>query len=170
MDPPLPPPIQHPDPCQLDRKLFLRLRLRIDGRLQTLLTPPKQLFLPVISRFKVMSDLDITMKRVPQDGRISIRYQGGLVDFRVSTLPTIFGEKCVAGLEATGRGPELLQSGLMLATALAPVVGYEQAAKIAKAAHASGRTVLEEALELTDLPEQELRKLLDPAGMVAPVG
>ena len=72
-----------------------RLRLRIDGRLQTLLTPPKQLFLPVISRFKVMSDLDITMKRVPQDGRISIRYQGGLVDFRVSTLPTIFGEKCV---------------------------------------------------------------------------
>ncbi|MDP7136443.1 MAG: class II fumarate hydratase [Candidatus Poseidoniia archaeon] len=83
---------------------------------------------------------------------------------------TIFGEKCVAGLEATGRGPELLQSGLMLATALAPVVGYEQAAKIAKAAHASGRTVLEEALELTDLPEQELRKLLDPAGMVAPVG
>jgi fumarate hydratase class II len=83
---------------------------------------------------------------------------------------TIFGEKCIAGLEATGRGPELLQSGLMLATALAPVVGYEQAAKIAKAAHASGRTVLEEALELTDLPEQELRELLDPAGMVAPAG
>ncbi|PXF19203.1 MAG: aspartate ammonia-lyase, partial [Methanobacteriota archaeon] len=50
------------------------------------------------------------------------------------------------------------------------VVGYEQAAKIAKAAHASGRTVLEEALELTDLPEQELRELLDPAGMVAPAG
>ena len=81
---------------------------------------------------------------------------------------TIFSEKCIAGLEATGRGPELLQSGLMLATALAPVVGYEQAAKIAKAAHASGRTVLEEALEITDLPEQELRELLDPAGMVAP--
>ena len=81
---------------------------------------------------------------------------------------TIFGEKCIAGLEATGRGPELLQSGLMLATALAPVGGYEQAAKIAKAAHASGRTVLEEALEITDLPEQELRELLDPAGMVAP--
>jgi|TARA_Y100000310_G_scaffold63420_2_gene58821 fumarate hydratase class II len=83
---------------------------------------------------------------------------------------TIFGEKCIAGLEATGRGPELLQSGLMLATALAPAVGYEQAAKIAKAAHASGRTVLEEALELTDLSEQELRELLDPAGMVAPAG
>ena len=81
---------------------------------------------------------------------------------------TIFGEKCIAGLEATGRGPELLQSGLMLATALAPAVGYEQAAKIAKAAHASGRTVLEEALELTDLPEEELRELLDPEQMVAP--
>ena len=83
---------------------------------------------------------------------------------------TIFGEKCIAGLEATGRGPELLQSGLMLATALAPAVGYEQAAKIAKAAHTSGRTVLEEALELTDLPEEELRELLDPAQMVAPAG
>ncbi len=58
----------------------------------------------------------------------------------------------------------------MLATALTPAVGYEQAAKIAKAAHASGRTVLEEALELTDLPEQELRELLDPVGMVAPAG
>ena len=81
---------------------------------------------------------------------------------------TIFREKCIAGLEATDRGPELLQSGLMLATALAPAVGYEQAAKIAKAAHASGRTVLEEALELTDLPEQELRELLDPERMVAP--
>jgi fumarate hydratase class II len=83
---------------------------------------------------------------------------------------TIFREKCIAGLEATDRGPELLQSGLMLATALAPAVGYEQAAKIAKAAHASGRTVLEEALELTDLPEQELYELLNPERMVAPTG
>ena len=58
----------------------------------------------------------------------------------------------------------------MLATALAPAIGYEQAAKIAKAAHTSGRTVLEEALELTDLPEEELRELLDPAQMVAPAG
>jgi len=74
---------------------FFRLRLRIDGRLQTLLTPPKQLYLPIISRIKVMCDMDITKTRVPQDGHISIRYQGDHIDYRVSTLPTIFGEKCV---------------------------------------------------------------------------
>ncbi len=76
----------------------LRLRLRIDGRLQTLLSPPKELYLPIISRFKVMADLDITKTRLPQDGRISIRHQGSLLDYRVSTLPTVFGEKCVIRL------------------------------------------------------------------------
>ena len=59
-------------------------------------------------------------------------------------------------------------SGLMLATTLAPVIGYEKAAKIAKEAHATGQTVLETALDLTDFSEDELVKILNPEKMVQP--
>ena len=80
----------------------------------------------------------------------------------------IFAEKCISGIESTERGPEILMSGLMLATTLAPVIGYEKAAKIAKEAHATGQTVLETALDLTDLSEDELVKILNPEKMVQP--
>ena len=80
----------------------------------------------------------------------------------------IFVEKCILGIEATEKGPELLMTGLMLATTLAPVIGYEKATKIAKEAHASGQTVLETALDLTDLSETELLEILNPEKMVQP--
>jgi len=59
-------------------------------------------------------------------------------------------------------------SGLMLATTLAPVIGYEKAAKIAKEAHKSGQTVLETSLDLTDLSEEELIEILNPEKMLEP--
>ena len=80
----------------------------------------------------------------------------------------IFVTKCIEGIEATDKGPELLMSGLMLATTLAPVIGYEKATKIAKEAHASGQTVLETALDLTDISETELLEILNPEKMVQP--
>ena len=80
----------------------------------------------------------------------------------------VLTSKCIKGLKATGKGPELLGSGLMLATTLAPVVGYEQAAQVAKEAHRSGRTIIEVAQELTDLSNEELAVLLDPELMVEP--
>ena len=80
----------------------------------------------------------------------------------------IFVDKCILGIEATEKGPELLMTGLMLATTLAPVIGYEKATKIAKEAHASGQTVLETALDLTDLSETELLEILNPEKMVQP--
>ena len=86
----------------------------------------------------------------------------------LSNSSQIFAEKCIEGIEATDKGPALLMSGLMLATTLAPVIGYEKAAKIAKEAHATGQTVLETALDLTDLSEEELVKILDPEKMVQP--
>ena len=86
----------------------------------------------------------------------------------LSNSSEIFVEKCIEGLEATDNGPKLLMSGLMLATTLAPVIGYEKAAKIAKEAHATGKTVLETALDLTDLSEDELVKILNPEKMVQP--
>src|SRR5262245_7288511 len=75
-------------------KVF-RVRFRIDGVLHEIFSPPKRLEPGVISRIKIMSNLDISERRLPQDGRIKLRYQGREIDFRVSILPTIFGEKAV---------------------------------------------------------------------------
>jgi type IV pilus assembly protein PilB len=72
-----------------------RIRFRIDGVLHEMLSPPKRLEPAIISRLKIMSNLDISERRLPQDGRIKLRYGEREIDFRVSILPTIFGEKAV---------------------------------------------------------------------------
>jgi type IV pilus assembly protein PilB len=73
----------------------LRIRFRIDGVLHEMVTPPKRLEPAIISRLKIMSNLDIAERRLPQDGRIKLRHGRREIDFRVSILPTIFGEKAV---------------------------------------------------------------------------
>ncbi len=78
-----------------------------------------------------------------------------------------FSERTVEGLVATDRGPALVEQGLMLATALAPVIGYDEAAKLAKEAFKSGRTIRELALERGLAPD-EVDRLLDPAAMTEP--
>ncbi len=75
-------------------KVF-RVRYRIDGVLQEMMAPPKRLEAALLSRVKIMANLDIAERRLPQDGRIKIRYSSREIDLRVSTLPTIFGEKIV---------------------------------------------------------------------------
>ena len=72
-----------------------RIRYRVDGALYEMSPPPKSLALPVISRIKVIADLNIAEHRIPQDGRIKMTIEGGAVDLRVSTLPTQFGESVV---------------------------------------------------------------------------
>ena len=72
-----------------------KIRYRIDGALYEMAPPPLTLAVPVISRIKVLSELNIAERRVPQDGRIKITIQGSPVDLRVSTLPTQFGESVV---------------------------------------------------------------------------
>ena len=79
-----------------------------------------------------------------------------------------FARQCVRGLRATERGPELVERGLAIATALAPVIGYDAAAEIAKEAAASGRTVREVAAEKTSLSAEDLARILDPARMTEP--
>jgi fumarate hydratase class II len=78
-----------------------------------------------------------------------------------------FSARCIEGLTATERGPQLVEQGLMLATALAPVIGYDAAAKLAKDAHASGRTIRELALE-RGMDAAEVDRLVDPAAMTEP--
>lgn len=74
------------------------VRMRIDGVMREILTVPKPLQSSVISRIKIMSGLDIAERRVPQDGRFNVRVRDKEIDLRVSTLPTVYGEKIVARL------------------------------------------------------------------------
>src|SRR5207253_5657478 len=80
----------------------LRVRFRIDGMLQTVMTPPLKVKDAITSRMKIMAKLDIAEKRLPQDGRIMIKYKADgkkkELDFRVSTVPTLWGEKIVLRL------------------------------------------------------------------------
>ena len=73
----------------------LRVRYRIDGALMEVMKPPPKLKAALISRFKIMSQLNIAERRVPQDGRIKLKIGNKVIDYRVSTLPTLFGEKVV---------------------------------------------------------------------------
>ena len=73
----------------------IRVRYRIDGALQEVMRPPMKLKAALISRFKIMAQLNIAERRVPQDGRIKLKMGKKVIDYRVSTLPTLFGEKIV---------------------------------------------------------------------------
>ena len=73
----------------------MRVRYRIDGVLHEMQSAPKSIQNGVISRLKIMSDIDIAERRKPQDGRMSVRHAGRKIDLRVATLPTVWGEKIV---------------------------------------------------------------------------
>ena len=90
-----------------------KIRYRIDGALYEMAPPPKALALPIISRLKVLANLNIAERRLPQDGRIKLTIAGRAVDLRVSTLPTQFGESVVLRvLDQSAVQLELGQLGL----------------------------------------------------------
>jgi type IV pilus assembly protein PilB len=102
----------HIEPYEKD----LRVRFRIDGVLQSVMTPPLKFRDPLVSRIKIMARLDIAEKRLPQDGRIKARFNdrgtSREIDFRVSVLPTLFGEKIVLRLlDAKGLRLDMTQLG-----------------------------------------------------------
>ena len=80
------------------RENELQVRMRIDGLMRYIMTVPRDLQASVISRIKIMSSLDIAEHRIPQDGRFNVRMKDKDIDLRVSTLPTVYGEKIVARL------------------------------------------------------------------------
>jgi fumarate hydratase class II len=132
---------------------------------------------PVIAESAMM----VAAQVIGNDATIALAGQGG--NFELNTmLPLIaynllqsidilgsaasnLADQTVAGLEATGRGPELVEKGLMLATALAPELGYDKAAEIAKQAYKNDQTIREIAREQTDLSEEELDEVLDAKKM-----
>jgi type IV pilus assembly protein PilB len=102
----------HVEPYEKD----MRVRFRIDGVLQSVMTPPLKFRDPLVSRIKIMARLDIAEKRLPQDGRIKARFNdrgtSREIDFRVSVLPTLFGEKIVLRLlDAKGLRLDMTQLG-----------------------------------------------------------
>ncbi len=102
------------------QETFLRVRYRVDGMLYEAMRPPYALFRPIISRLKIMSNMDIAESRKPQDGRIRVKLEGRAIDFRVSTCPTNHGEKAVlrildksssvAAMDKLGLDPEMATS------------------------------------------------------------
>jgi type IV pilus assembly protein PilB len=81
----------HIEPAEKD----LRVRFRIDGVLHEVMRSPKSITSGVTSRLKIMADINIAERRIPQDGRLSVNANGKKIDLRVATLPTVWGEKIV---------------------------------------------------------------------------
>jgi len=89
----------------------LRIRFRVDGRLSEAMSPPKHMMAAVLSRLKILANLDIAIRMEPQDGKFQMGFEGRRVDFRLSTLPVVGGEKAVMRiLDQSGVAPNL--SGL----------------------------------------------------------
>ncbi len=95
----------HIEPTDRD----LRVRFRIDGVLHEIMRTPRSISAAVVSRLKIMSEINIAERRVPQDGRVSLKVSGRQLDLRVSTLPTIYGEKVVLRLLDTSTALMQLQ-------------------------------------------------------------
>ncbi len=135
---------------------------------------------PVISE----SVIQVAAHVVGNDAAVTLAGQGGY--FELNTMMPVaaynllqsisllaasannFAEQCVKGIEATDVGPAMVEKGLMLGTALAPAIGYDAAAAIAKEAAATGQTIREVAKLQTEITEEELSELLNPEEMTKP--
>lgn len=144
----------------------LRVRFRIDGVLHEMMSPPYRMKGAITSRLKIMAELDIAEKRIPQDGRIKIRIGSKQIDLRVSTLPTIFGEKVVMRiLDKSNLEVDLTKLGFHPSA-------YERFIKEIKSPYGmvlvtgptgSGKTTtLYSALSMINLPEHNIMTAEDP--------
>jgi fumarate hydratase, class II len=118
---------------------------------------------------------DVTINIAGQSGNFELNVMMPVAAYNLlqsiailATSAENFAEQCIDGLIATEQGPLMVERGLMTGTALAPVIGYDAAANIAKVAAKTGRTIREVAREETNLSEEELDRILDPAAMTEP--
>ena len=152
---------------------YYRIRLRVDGVLREVAQPPVQLATKLAARLKVMSRLDIAERRVPQDGRIKMRLsKNRSIDFRVSSCPTLFGEKIVLrildastammGIDALGYEP--FQKDLYMKTLARP-----QGMILVTGPTGSGKTVsLYTGLAILNVEDTNISTAEDPAEIVLP--
>jgi type IV pilus assembly protein PilB len=85
-------------------KDFVQVRFRVDGKLHEVPAPPKSMFLPIVSRLKILANMDISVSRIPQDGRFTVKMKNKEINIRASTIPSIYGENMVLRLLDTSSG------------------------------------------------------------------
>jgi type IV pilus assembly protein PilB len=150
----------------------LRIRFRIDGLLRDVMTAPKRIATSVISRIKIMSGLDISERRIPQDGRARIMVEGMAIDCRVSTLPSLHGEKVVIRLLTRGDDiPSLASLGFepkQLADFEA-ALSVPQGLVLITGPTGSGKTnTLYSAIAAISVPDKNIVTLEDPVEVQLP--
>ena len=149
-----------------------RVRFRVDGELREVTQPPVAIKEKLASRIKVISKLDIAEKRVPQDGRMKLKFGNKAIDFRVSTLPTLFGEKIVIrildpssaklGIEALGYEPAEKER-------LLAAIGRPYGMVLVTGPTGSGKTVsLYTCLNILNQPGVNISTVEDPAEINLP--
>ncbi len=145
---------------------YLKVRFRIDGILYNTLSPPRHIHSAIVSRIKIMARLNIAEKRLPQDGRIEIKIGDRPIDIRVSTLPTIFGERVVLRLldksESLLRLEELGLSDKQLDTFL-KLISQPNGIILVTGPTGSGKTTtLYAALSRINSPDKNIITIEDP--------
>ena len=143
----------------------VNVRMRVDGVLRDYTRVPKWLHSPLVSRLKILAKIDIAERRVPQDGRINVQYQGRSIDIRVSTLPTHFGEKAVLRYLGGGTLPQVDRMGLNLAQSaiLDSVIRQPQGMILVTGPTGSGKTTtLYAVLAKLKSPEVNVVTIEDP--------
>ena len=143
----------------------LQVRMRVDGVLRDYTRVPKWLHGPVVSRLKILAKLDIAERRLPQDGRVNVHYQGRSVDLRVSTLPTHFGEKMVLRVLGGASAPAIDTLGLAPAqqTLLQSAIQQPQGMILVTGPTGSGKTTsLYALLAWHHRPEVNIVTVEDP--------
>jgi general secretion pathway protein E len=150
----------------------LRIRYRIDGILEDVESPPRRLQTAIVSRVKIMARLNIAENRLPQDGRVKLRIGGKAIDFRVSTVPTLYGESVVIrildqssvplNMETLGFSPGTLQS-------FRPMVSAPYGMVLVTGPTGSGKTTtLYAALQEIKTAERKIITIEDPVEYQVP--
>jgi general secretion pathway protein E len=144
----------------------LRVRYRIDGVLEDVESPPRRLQTAIISRIKIMARLNIAESRLPQDGRVKLRIGGKEIDFRVSTIPTLYGESVVIRILDQSSVP--LNMGTLgffpdTLSAFRPIVSAPYGMVLVTGPTGSGKTTtLYAALQEIKSPERKVITIEDP--------
>ena len=149
-----------------------RVRFRIDGELREITQPPVAIKEKLASRIKVISRMDIAEKRVPQDGRMKLKFGSKAIDFRVSTLPTLFGEKVVIRIldpSSARLGIEALGYEKVEKDRLMQAIGRPYGMILVTGPTGSGKTVsLYTCLNILNQPGVNIATVEDPAEINLP--